>query len=212
MEPPEGNSKAVACLVHTALTLTGDAQGICSAIPTADKHWEHTNTSSSETLSWAGQGQTLKHLVVRGCFSNVLTHCIPLYRQVELEHQSEQPVHVLSIPQGCKHLLYWRLGLLEKPCVRRDHWPWPDAPQALWILHTSSKPFLLLSWHFYKVPCYLISAYPCCSLNQSSPICSGPPDQLLPSQLTPFLQILTTSYKYGCEVAKCQFSLERWFI
>lgn len=53
---------------------------------------------------------------------------------------------------------------------------------------------------------------PSCSLNHSSPICSGHPDQLLPPQLRPFVQIITTSYKYGCKAAKCQFSLERWFI
>lgn len=47
--------------------------------------------------------------------------------------------------------------MLEKPYVRSNHKPWLDASKALWILHTSSKPFLFLNWHFYKVLCYLIS-------------------------------------------------------
>jgi len=51
MESPEGNSKAVAGLVCTALILilAEYAQGICSVLPTADNHPDQT---SSEALSW----------------------------------------------------------------------------------------------------------------------------------------------------------------
>lgn len=137
----------------TALTLAGYTRGICSAFPTADNQPDHTNTRGSKALSWVAQGQILRHLDVTGCFSMVVPHCMPLCREILLQHHWEQPGHVLSICQGYRHPPFNVLGCW------RDHKPWPDVPQALWILHTSSKPFLLLSWHFCKVPCYLMSAH-----------------------------------------------------
>lgn len=86
MEPPEGNSKAVASLVHTALTVADCTRGVCSAVPTADNHPDHTNTSGSEALHRLAQGQILKCLDVTGCFSTVLPHRIPLCREGELKH------------------------------------------------------------------------------------------------------------------------------
>lgn len=72
MEPPEGKNKSLTCLVHTAGTLSGSTWDICSTLPMADNHLDHTNTGSSEVLLYAGKGQTLKHLDVTGCFSMVL--------------------------------------------------------------------------------------------------------------------------------------------
>lgn len=110
MEPPEGNSKAVISFVRTALALAGCTRCVCSALPTADNHPDHTNTSGSEALPWVAQGPILKCLDVTGCFSMVLPHRIPLCRETELEHHWEQPGHVVSIPQGCKHPLSWVAG------------------------------------------------------------------------------------------------------
>lgn len=48
--------------------LAGCTQDICSALPTADSHLDHPNTSGSEALPWVAQGQGLKRLDGTGSF------------------------------------------------------------------------------------------------------------------------------------------------
>lgn len=142
-------------------------------------------------------------------FSTALLHLASLCGTTKLEQQWEQPGDVLCVSQGCRHPMSCVAG--EALCREGSKALTWCASSSLNLSHLF-KAFSLaqISFLWSSLLCNLSS--PCCSLNHSSPICSGHPDQLLPPQLRPFLQIITTSYKYGCEAAKCQFSLERWFI
>lgn len=97
----------------------------------------------------------------KGRFSNAWTSQVifpwwccsaTLYaREVELEHHWKHPEHRGTSTHCTDGLGYWRSPV------------WERAQALTWCISESFTPtqslFLLLSWHFHKLPCYLTLAH-----------------------------------------------------